>query len=124
MVVNLIHIHSLYVLAHFCYGFYDLFSIDLPVNAPAGAWRIRAEINSQVWERGFFVGIDPGETRLASAVLPSSRSVYTGNVANSETATFFATIGKKTKTLENDVDSYYIYKLVLPLVQEESIPQI
>ncbi len=73
-------------------GYYDLFSVDLPASAPSGVWRIRASINSQVWERGFFVGMDPGETRIAAAVLPSSRSVPTGNIVQPAAATVFATI--------------------------------
>lgn len=73
-------------------GFYDLFSVDLPADAPAGTWRIRAQINHQIWERGFFVGTRPGETRLASAVLPSSRSAHTGNIIGVEAATVFATV--------------------------------
>jgi murein DD-endopeptidase MepM/ murein hydrolase activator NlpD len=73
-------------------GFYDVFSADLPAEAPSGAWRVRVDINNQIWERGFFVGIDPGETRLAAAVLPSSRSVYTGDINGSDVATVLATI--------------------------------
>lgn len=73
-------------------GYYDLFSVDLPANAQQGVWRVRADINGQVWERGFFVGIDPEDTRLAAAVLPSSRSAHTGNIVGVDAATVFATI--------------------------------
>ncbi|MBI1235751.1 MAG: peptidoglycan DD-metalloendopeptidase family protein [Alphaproteobacteria bacterium] len=73
-------------------GLYDLFSVDLPESAPAGTWRIRADINGQVWERGFFVGISPGETRIGAAVLPSSRSISSGDPLNPAAATAFATV--------------------------------
>jgi murein DD-endopeptidase MepM/ murein hydrolase activator NlpD len=60
----------------------------LPFNAPTGVWRMRAEFQGQVLERGFMVGADaPSGARVRAAVLPASRSVRSGH-----TATAFATV--------------------------------
>jgi Peptidase family M23 len=63
-------------------------SFQLPDDAPAGQWIIRGEYQGDLRERAFYVGSSPASgARLASAVLPGSRSVQVG-----QTATVFATV--------------------------------
>lgn len=59
----------------------------LPSNAPAGAWRVRGRLGSQVIEHVFFVSAAPAQTQVVSAVLPGGRSVRTNTAA-----TIFASV--------------------------------
>ena len=60
----------------------------LPADAPEGRWTIRGDYQGDIRERAFYVGPAPEENaRLASAVLPGSRSFQAG-----QTATVFATV--------------------------------
>lgn len=67
---------------------HSVFSYTLPGDAPVGTWRIRANFEDDVRERAFYVGRAPDAgARLASAILPLSRSVQSG-----QPATVFATV--------------------------------
>ena len=60
----------------------------IPADAPSGEWRLRLEIEGDVREQPFYVGEPPaGQARLRAAILPSSRSVGSG-----DRATVFATV--------------------------------
>jgi hypothetical protein len=62
-------------------------TLNLPANAPTGAWKVRAVLGSQQLEHAFYVGTPPAAASLVAAVLPSSRSVQAGS-----TATVFSSI--------------------------------
>ena len=67
------------------YWWYRYF--DLPSNAPAGVWKVRATLGTQILEHAFFVGASPATTQLFGAIAPTGRSVQVPF-----TATMFATI--------------------------------
>lgn len=56
-------------------------SADLPPNAPPGVWRLRVLYNNRVYHGHFQVGDIATATGPATALLPSSRSVTTGQPA-------------------------------------------
>ncbi|WP_421792643.1 peptidoglycan DD-metalloendopeptidase family protein [Hyphobacterium sp.] len=61
---------------------------QMPEDAQTGGWVIRAEHGNEVRESAFYVGELPDDTgRIVTAVLPSSRSVTSG-----QPATVFATV--------------------------------
>ena len=67
---------------------HSVFSYTLPLDAPSGTWRIRTRYAGDIRERAFYVSHAPDAgVRLASATLPASRSVQTG-----ELASVFATV--------------------------------
>jgi murein DD-endopeptidase MepM/ murein hydrolase activator NlpD len=56
-------------------------SADLPPNAPSGTWRLRVEYNGRVYHGHFNVGSVAATNAPVSAILPSSRSVRSGQPA-------------------------------------------